>query len=34
LEKKIYDALPKMEEEEVDMLDLAFEVTDTYVQYT
>jgi ferredoxin len=28
-EKRIYDQLPEMEEEEVDMLDLAFEVTDT-----
>lgn len=28
-EKEIYDTLPKMEEEEEDMLDLAFEVTDT-----
>jgi ferredoxin len=28
-EKKIYDTLPEMEEEELDMLDLAFEVTDT-----
>lgn len=28
-EKEIYDGLPKMEEEELDMLDLAFEVTDT-----
>jgi ferredoxin len=28
-EKEIYDTLPEMEEEEVDMLDLAFKVTDT-----
>jgi 2Fe-2S ferredoxin len=28
-QKDIYDTLPEMEEEEVDMLDLAFEVTDT-----
>ena len=28
-EQDIYDKLPEMEEEEVDMLDLAFEVTDT-----
>lgn len=28
-EKEIYDKLPEMEEEENDMLDLAFEVTDT-----
>jgi ferredoxin len=32
-EKNVYDTLPKMEEEEEDMLDLAFEVTETYVQY-
>lgn len=31
-EKKVFDTLPKMEEEEEDMLDLAFEVTETYVQ--
>lgn len=28
-EKKIFDMLPEIEEEEVDMLDLAFEVTET-----
>mmetsp|Transcript_20455 Transcript_20455/g.32910 ORF Transcript_20455/g.32910 Transcript_20455/m.32910 type:complete len:169 (+) Transcript_20455:72-578(+) len=28
-EKKIYDTLPEISEDEVDMLDLAFEVTDT-----
>lgn len=28
-QKDIYDTLPEMEEEEVDMLDLALEVTDT-----
>ncbi|KAL3918769.1 MAG: hypothetical protein SGARI_007375 [Bacillariaceae sp.] len=28
-QQEIFDKLPEMEEEEVDMLDLAFEVTDT-----
>ncbi|KAG7366146.1 2Fe-2S ferredoxin-type domain containing protein [Nitzschia inconspicua] len=28
-QKEVYDRLPKMEEEEEDMLDLAFEVTET-----
>lgn len=28
-EKEIFDKLPEMEEEEEDMLDLAFEVTET-----
>lgn len=28
-EHTMYNTLPKMEDDEVDMLDLAFEVTDT-----
>ena len=28
-EKSVYDSLPEKEEEEDDMLDLAFEVTET-----
>lgn len=28
-DKEIYDTLPEMEDDEEDMLDLAFEVTDT-----
>jgi ferredoxin-2, mitochondrial len=32
-EKRIYDTLPPKLEDEEDMLDLAFEVTETYVSY-
>lgn len=30
-EQEVYDTLPPKEDEEEDMLDLAFEVTETYV---
>jgi len=30
--KDIYDTLPEKDDEEEDMLDLAFEVTETYVE--
>jgi ferredoxin-2, mitochondrial len=30
-EESIYKTLPEKEEEEIDMLDLAFDVTETYV---
>jgi hypothetical protein len=30
-EKEVFDSLPAMKEEEEDMLDLAIELTDTYV---